>query len=284
MGPAAGQARRRLVRLDAAGIHTHVQIVLCPGVNDGPVLEETVRRLAGLDAVEDVGVVPVSLATEGELRRLRRDDAGAALELVQRLQGELQGALGRRFVHAADEIHLAAGAVPPAPDAALQYENGIGLCAAFEADVGALAEPSPARGAGSGGGGPGASSRLRLLTGELAAPVVETACRRLPGARPLVVRNRLFGPHVTVTGLLGGREVLQALAEQPLEGNEWLLAPRSFLPAALGKTLDDVSEPELAAACHGRLLPADTVAAAVAALRVRGDVRGDHGGSAGEGV
>jgi hypothetical protein len=123
-----------------------------------------------------------------------------------------------------------------------------------------------------------------LLTGELAAPVVETGCRRLSAARPLVVRNRLFGPHVTVTGLLGGREVLQALADEPLEADEWLVAPRSFLPAALGKTLDDVPEAELAAACSGRLLPADTVAAAVAELRARGDSREGHGEPPGRGV
>ena len=64
-----------------------------------------------------------------------------------------------------------------------------------------------------------------------------------------MVANRLFGPHVTVTGLLGGAEVLDALRRRPLAADEWLLAPRVFLPADLGRTLDDVSEDELAAAC-----------------------------------
>lgn len=77
--------------------------------------------------------------------------------------------------------------------------------------------------------------------------------------RPLVVPNRLFGPHVTVTGLLGGSEVLEALHRDPLAAGEWLLAPRLFLPAALGRTLDDVGEDELAAACAGRLAVVESV-------------------------
>lgn len=274
MGPAASVARERLVRLDEAGICTHIQVVLCPGVNDGRVLEETVRRLAALEGVEDVGVVPVSLTEEHDLRRLRPADARATVALIDRLQRDLRHDLGRTFVHAADELYLAAAAVPPAPDAALQYENGIGLCAAFLADADDVADELRAAHAMDGGPGLCPSARgLRLLTGEQAAPVVAAACRGLPAARPLVVRNRLFGPHVTVTGLLGGREVLDALTVAPLDEGEWLLAPRSFLPAALGRTLDDVNEEELAAACGGRLVVAGSVADALRELMSPGDRR-----------
>ena len=70
---------------------------------------------------------------------------------------------------------------------------------------------------------------------------------------------------MTVTGLLGGREVVAALREQPLAAGEWLLAPRAFLPEDLGRTLDDVSETEIAAACGGRLALGDDLAAAMAA-------------------
>jgi hypothetical protein len=84
--------------------------------------------------------------------------------------------------------------------------------------------------------------------------------------RPFVVENRLFGPHVTVTGLLGGREVLDALRDDPLASGEWLVAPRVFLPAGLGRTLDDVGEDEVAAACGRRLALADSLRQAFATL------------------
>ena len=84
--------------------------------------------------------------------------------------------------------------------------------------------------------------------------------------RPFAVENRVFGPHVTVTGLLGGAEVLEALRRDPLAAGEWLLAPRTWLPADLGCTLDDVAENDLAAACGGRLVVAETLSDAFARL------------------
>ncbi len=124
--------------------------------------------------------------------------------------------------------------------------------------------------------GPGARlspevSRVRLLAGTLARTVVERAAGLLEPAagvpvRPFVVENALFGPHVTVTGLIGGAEVLEALRRDPLAEGEWLAAPRVWLPAGLGRTLDDVGEHELAAACGGRLVVAESLVEAFARL------------------
>ena len=105
---------------------------------------------------------------------------------------------------------------------------------------------------------------MRLLTGTLALPVVERVGARLSSGagapvRPFAVENGLFGPHVTVTGLLGGAEVLDALRRDPLAAGEWLVAPRTWLPADLGRTLDDVAEGEVAAACGGRLAVAESL-------------------------
>ena len=57
-----------------------------------------------------------------------------------------------------------------------------------------------------------ATRGLRILSGTLAEPVIAGAAKLLAAGyavpvRPFVVTNRLFGPHVTVTGLLGGAEV-----------------------------------------------------------------------------
>jgi len=269
MGPCAVGARERLEELVRGGVSLHLQIVLCPGVNDGAVLEESVRRLAevavtsddadGNGGVVDVGVVPVSLARERPgLQRVRATDARAAVALVETLQDLLVARLGRRFVHAADELYLQTGELPPAGDAPEQYENGVGICAATLAEVETVRPPD--------------GVALALLGGRAAAPVLDAACRRLEArtgaaARPFVVDNALFGPYVTVTGLLGGREVVERLDEQPLAAGEWLLAPRTWLPVALGRTLDDVTEGELAAACGGRLALGHDLNEAMAACR-----------------
>jgi len=260
MGKRAATSRQVLLQLVAAGISLHVQVVLCPGWNDGDVLDETVRALAGLEGIEDVGVVPVSVAAGHRLRPLGPPEAVAALTRVEALQDECRVRRKTPFVYAADELYLLAGRTPPPCEAACQYENGIGIAAALLGEAREL--------------GPDAKSNgpqrppVALLTGTLAAPVVRTACDLIGHARPFVVANRLFGDHVTVTGLLGGTEVLARLTSEPLADGEWLLVPAAFLPPDLGVTLDDVTEAAVRAACHGRLAIGDGLSDAFARLTV----------------
>ena len=260
MGRAAAGSRATLERLAAAGLELHLQIVLCPGWNDGDVLRETVERAAALPAVADIGVVPVSLAEEGDLRRVTPAEAARVVAVVEEWQAAFRVQRGSAVVHAADEFYLLAGAQPPVGDAPEQYENGVGISAALLAEAAGLAA-SPAAGV----------SGVRLLSGTLARPVVAAAAALLQPAagvpvQPFVVDNVLFGPHVTVTGLLGGVDVLGALRRDPLADGEWLAAPRVWLPADLGRTLDDVPEDELAAACGGRLTVAESLGDAFARL------------------
>jgi putative radical SAM enzyme (TIGR03279 family) len=273
MGRAASGSRGVLERLAGEGLELHLQVVLCPGWNDGDVLAETVRRGGELASVADLGVVPVSLAAEGDLRRVTVDEARAVLSAVREWQRGFLERRGDAFVHAADELYLLAGEEPPAGGAPEQYENGVGVAAALLAEAEALAA------AWTGGGDAEESRRrprdgvsgARLLTGTLAAPVLARAAALLGPAsgvpvRPFVVENRLFGAHVTVTGLLGGAEVLDALRRDPVADGEWLLAPRTWLPEDLGRTLDDVGADELAAACGDRLVVADCLGDAFARL------------------
>jgi putative radical SAM enzyme (TIGR03279 family) len=260
MGRAAAGSRALLERFAAAGLELHLQVVLCPGWNDGAVLTETVARAAALESVVDIGVVPVSLAAEGDLRRVTAAEATDVVADVERWQRDLRARRGRDLVHAADEFYLLAGVDPPAGDAPEQYENGVGIAAALLAEAADLVLPDL-----------GGVSGVRLLSGTLARPVVAGAAAMLEAAsgvpvRPFVVENALFGPHVTVTGLLGGIEVLGALRRDPLAQGEWLAAPRVWLPQDLGRTLDDVAEDDLAAACGGRLAVADSLGDAFARL------------------
>ena len=287
MGRAAAGSRAVLERLAAAGLELHLQVVLCPGWNDGDVLAETVARAGALESVADLGIVPVSLAAEGDLRRVSAEDARRVVTSVERWQHGFRARRGAAVVHAADEFYLLLDREPPVADAAEQYENGVGICAGLRQEASFLAE-AWGRSAGADGSPGRATSAaadpaavvpprpahvagVRLLTGTLAAPVVARAGERLAAAagvrvRPFVVANDLFGPHVTVTGLLGGAEVRDALEREPLAAGEWLLAPRVWLPEGLGRTLDDVREDEVAAVCGGRLVVAGSLTEAFARL------------------
>jgi putative radical SAM enzyme (TIGR03279 family) len=269
MGSPARASRAILERLAGAGLELHLQIVLCPGWNDGAVLTETVDRTAAIGC-EDVGVVPVSLAAEGDLRRVTSEDASRLLTEVAAWQEAFVASLGRSYVHAADEFYLLVGLLPPFGDAPLQYENGIGMSAQLLLEARELAAQEAGRRAAAAPPGQREPTSLRVLTGALGVPVIQALAGTLTAARvrsrPFAVTNALFGPHVTVTGLLGGEEVVEALRREPLADGEWLLAPRTFLPGDLGRTLDDVSEETLAAACRGRLVVAGDLHEAFARL------------------
>ncbi len=275
MGEPARRSRAILERLAAEGIELHLQVVLCPGWNDGDTLLETVDRTQELAAVADVGVVPVSLAAEGDLRRATRADAEVLVAALEERQARSRAARGTDFVHAADELYLLAGRLPPAGDAPLQYENGIGMSAELLAEAARLAEGTEADTEDFGAAvaatdacDQATSIRLALRhAGRAGASASRRAARRAGSRRGRSpVRNRLFGPHVTVTGLLGGEEVLDALRDEPLAAGEYLVAPRSFLPEQSGTTLDDVSEADLEAACGGRLVVAHSLGEAFARL------------------
>src|SRR5271165_428256 len=137
--PKGATSLRWLRILLEGGIEVHGQVVVCPGVNDGAVLEDT---LAGVldeyPALSTLGVVPLGLSrhsAEPELRPHEPAEAAAVCDTVADWQRVFRRALGRRMVFAADEYYLLAGR--PFPGAGdyegfAQLENGIGMARAFE--------------------------------------------------------------------------------------------------------------------------------------------------------
>ena len=132
------------------GIEVRGQLVVCPGVNDGEVLDET---LAGvLDQYPELvslAVVPLGVSRfnpEPGMRPHTEDEARRVLAAVHDWQDVFNTVLGRRLVHAADEYYLLAGqAFPPADsyDGFSMYEDGIGMARSFEQEfLGVVDQPS----------------------------------------------------------------------------------------------------------------------------------------------
>jgi putative radical SAM enzyme (TIGR03279 family) len=124
------------------GVTVHGQVVVCPGVNDGAVLEDT---LAGvLDEYPELAslcLVPLGVSrynTEPDMRPHTQAEAVAVVETAAAWQAIYLDALGRRLVHAADEYYLLAGRPFPEPHAYEgfpMYEDGVGMARTFEAEL-----------------------------------------------------------------------------------------------------------------------------------------------------
>lgn len=235
-----------------AGIEVHGQVVVCPGINDGAVLDDTLlgvldrfRKLATL------GVVPLGVSAhnrEVEMRPHTLAEAQTVVDVVEQWQARYLEALGHRLVYASDEYYLLAQRPFPALhdyDGCRQHENGIGMARTFEAEVrAALAgtevagtgprtgffawvDGAPADGyraprqkaAGKRALAPTATERERetvIVTGEMGAAVLEPLLAELPvPVRLLPVKNGFFGGNIGVTGLLTGEDVAHALDGQP---------------------------------------------------------------------
>lgn len=235
---------RRLARL---GIEVHTQLVLIPGLNDGPHLERSIGDLADLyPSVRSVSVVPVGLTRyhRGGCRPYTPQEMRRVWEQVTAWQRRLGQQLGVRFAYLSDEWYLRLGEkIPPraAYDGLDLTENGVGLVRALldrwqevERTLVALRGPSQT-----------------WVTGTLMAPLLEALAAKFIArtsifAEVVPVPNRRFGETVTVAGLLTGQEVVAHLRERPLR--EIVVLPGAMFCGPEGQSLDEMQPEDLARA------------------------------------
>src|SRR4051794_30987616 len=95
---------RWLALLLEAGIEVHGQVVVCPGVNDGAALDDTLLGILDrFPQLATVGVVPLGVSAhnrEPEMRPHTIAEARAVVATVEAWQERYTRALGRRLVHA----------------------------------------------------------------------------------------------------------------------------------------------------------------------------------------
>lgn len=208
----------RLETLSVNGLAFHAQIVLCPGLNDGVALSQTLTELVKLPNMRSTAVVPVGLTAHREgLARLEPFSVNCARDAIRRVEAI---AAGRVF--AADELYIMANLPLPAYDAYgdfPQIENGVGMIRLFEDEFLTSVEETTAK------------PRAVILTGEAAAPFLSGLIGRVPafgGVRVVPVKSCFFGGHVNVAGLVTGADIARALSGAALDGVRVLL-PETML-------------------------------------------------------
>ncbi|MGC8668004.1 MAG: DUF512 domain-containing protein [Chthonomonadales bacterium] len=223
-----------LRRLAEARIDTHAQIVLCPGVNDGPALEQTLRELAAehptqsgrRSGVLSVAIVPVGLTRFRErLPKLASATGDYALDLVRLMrarQRDFMHRLGTRFAWLSDEWYFLASKPVPGRrhyEEFPQLEDGVGTVRLFLEGVRRLERRLPQRAP--------TPVRATLVTGELAAGVLQSFAERLNRIEGVslnicVVKNHFFGGGINVAGLLTAQDILEHLVRFPVRDRVYL--------------------------------------------------------------
>ena len=294
--PKAGQIMADLARLERAGIDFHAQLVLCPGVNDGPELDRSLRDLAMYDRLRSIAGVPVGLTRHGQerqskqlrlsrtcmrtlpgataqlaVRRYERHEAEAVVAQAEAWQERFRAERGRSFFYLGDEFYLMTGRpVPPAPryDGFPQIEDGIGITRHFLENLdGYLRRSRRDTLAGAVG---------TVACGTLIGPTMREAVARFnaqTGAEldVIPVENVYLGPEINVSGLLAGQDLLHAFARRPATGP--LYISDRMLSHRTGTLLDDRRVEDVSAALGRPVVPAALLSDVARDLRSRNRVR-----------
>ena len=213
------------------GIELHTQIVLCPGINDDAVFDQTVRDLQKFyPGVKSIAVVPVGLTQHRKnLYQLRLHTPVELEEMIaysDKLRSGIKKQLGSSFVYLSDEFFITAR--HDMPDGAYyddfyQIENGVGE---FRDMIDSFEQVFPKF-------PPGIEKykKITWVTGMLAAGHLEKSIisklRTLKNIEIDVVPvvNYFYGEAITVSGLLTGQDIYEQLKDRQT-GDLILLPPR----------------------------------------------------------
>ena len=238
-------------------IRMHIQIVLCPGFNDGKELQNTIKDIYKFyPYVASVAVVPVGLTRHRrqQLQPVTRDEALAAIALVESFQRRFKKKHGEPIVYCADEMYIKAGKTfPPLKEygGLSQIENGVGMVPLFLGQAKKVRIPAI----------PPGKKNVLTFTGTSFFPYLTKFINRIPeraglSVTVIPVENEFFGQSVTVTGLLTGRDIIKSVHNN--EGpHDVLIVPDVVLKEGDNLFLDDVSLKDLEEATGLRTLVTD---------------------------
>ncbi|MBD5091873.1 MAG: DUF512 domain-containing protein [Clostridiales bacterium] len=204
--PNTRKLKAYMKKLGENGIKMHTQLVVVPDVNDGKVLEDSIRGLHAMEGVLSVAVVPVGLtehrAALANLKAVDEQNARETIALVEKLHIELDG-----FCWCSDEYYVKANAAVGECSyygAFDQIENGVGMLAQFKENFEyCLDEVEDMK----------LCKRVDMVTGVSFAPILRTYVGQLEDKLGIeckvhAVKNDFFGHSVTVAGLVTATDII----------------------------------------------------------------------------
>ncbi len=206
----------QLTRLTEGGIQFHGQMVVVPGLNDGDVLEASLRDLYSFgEGCLSVALVPVGLTQFSHIytgQSMDQENANRILETAERWATKADAERGEPWVYGSDELYLLAGRELPLAEHYrdfAQIENGVGAVTSLRDRVRDGLKRLPRLD----------GRRIGVVTGKAMISLMPELLEQLTqqtGAHfeMIPTENSLFGPTVTTAGLLVGADILRALADR----------------------------------------------------------------------
>ncbi len=237
----AGKIMENLTYLLENDIEVNGQIVLIPNLNDGLILEKTIRDLSTMKKrVNSLAIVPVGITRYREklekLEIFNKETAGKVIDDITRIQENLLKEIETRFVFLSDEFYIIAGReLPDYHDYEnfIQLENGVGLIRKFQYEVDAALKTNWKKG-----------KSTTIFTGTSAYEFIKEIAENISKTYHtkidvIKVKNKFFGETITVAGLLTATDIINESKKHEL--NEQVLIPNVMLRTGEDIFLDDIT-------------------------------------------
>ncbi len=277
--PKGALIMEHLARLERMGIDYNTQLVLCPGINDGPELDRTITELltTGPHLLSIAGV-PVGISRFGkerqskrlrasrpcnralpgalvEIRRHTPEEAEGVIDQAERWQEQFRRERGRTFFYLGDEFYLMTGRPIPSTshyDGFPQVEDGIGITRLFIND----AERIIKRGVREPVDGLSAAIACGTLIEPTMRRLVEGVNERTGSRlRVIPIVNSFLGPEINVSGLLTGGLIQDAFSDE--RSGDPIFISQNMISKRTGTFLDDLTVKELEAGLGRSVIAAD---------------------------
>jgi putative radical SAM enzyme (TIGR03279 family) len=246
------------------GIMLHTQIVVCPGYNDGEVLEKTISDILELgQCVRSVAVVPVGITRfrKNPLRMVDSESAKSIISIASEIDDKYVQREGFRRLFCADELYIKARKkIPPHRyyEDFPQKENGVGLIRMqFENWRSCRRELQ------SGKRRIIKKQRVLVVCSISAFQYIKDIISEIMSLSDdllidiTAVENSFFGTTVTVAGLLTAKDVLPALKKQT--GNYNFACLPSVMFNVSGTTIDGYSIDRMMKMCGMKIKCAEYI-------------------------
>ncbi|MBO6959624.1 MAG: TIGR03279 family radical SAM protein [Prochlorococcus marinus CUG1438] len=242
----AGLILDQIAWFERNSIQIHAQIVVCPDINDGKILEKSIFELAKFykknsQTVLSVAIVPVGLTKfrpeNDGLKSIKSEYAIKMIKQVEKIQASLQISLGTRFCWLADEWYLIAGINLPSYktyENMPQESNGVGSIRSFLKILSAKTKNLPKK--------VKQPKKVSWIVGKLVYEALIPIVEKLNLIDGLKINlyglpSIYWGQEQVVTGLLTGEDLIYGLKNKDL--GESIYIPSIMLKLNSDLFLDD---------------------------------------------
>jgi putative radical SAM enzyme (TIGR03279 family) len=255
----AGNIIERLDKLSKGGITMNCQIVMCPGINDGKELENTVKDLYRFyPHIKNVAGVPVGVTKFRDglfnMEIYDQNSSEKQILIAESMQKKFMKEIDEPFLRLSDEFYVLAKKEVPEKEFYKdfeQLEDGIGMIRVFRENIEESIKNLNNNKKGD----------FTIVTGVSAYNEINAATKAIAkknkklNIETVRIYNKYFGETITVAGLLTATDIIDQLKDKNI--GKYIILPNNMLKSGTDIFLDDLTVKDIENRLNKKVLICD---------------------------